>query len=56
MTEDLDKLCAQRDALFADIERLEAEDGTDSESLRLARVRLAALLHRINDAAGVPDL
>jgi hypothetical protein len=56
MTDDLIRLCAERDALFEEAERLEADGGPDSEPLRLARTRLADLLHRINDAEGVPEL
>lgn len=56
MPDDLDRLRAQRDKLYAEIERLElAEAGT--EPLQPARARLAEVLHAINAASdGIPDL
>lgn len=45
MEDELERLCAEREALFAETERLE---NGDAGALRAARGRLAEVLHEIN--------
>ena len=55
MPHELDRLCAERESLYAEIERLE-QAGADAE-LKPLRARLGSILHLINDAGGGnPDL
>jgi hypothetical protein len=47
-------LCAEREDLFKREAAMEADLGHDPEALRVARARLAVVLHEINDITGAP--
>lgn len=47
MPAELDRLCAEREALYAETERLE-RGGASVEALKARRARLAEVLHQIN--------
>jgi hypothetical protein len=55
MNQELENLCAERDELIARVERLERDESTDPETLRLTRARLAELLHLLKDVDGTRD-
>jgi cell division protein FtsB len=52
MADELESLCAERQALFAETERLE---NGDPDALKATRAKLAQILHEINRLTGNPE-